>query len=229
MPDFLSTALGTPPTTESPWRRRLTIALVAVAVILALLGTAAFVASNRQPGPTPGKAAKAMCTRLAPDLKLTGMASLNYALPDVGKPAAVVVVPSCLKNKQVADGEPGHYFTEINVYVMVSRAQLVRLLHIDGVVSDVTSNVPYSVEPVAVSHLLSAKQMQTLATGSGSTDLNYFITDGPVPDQRLADTFGWSYLTAPYDLLSGTRYAHLPFRQMRSVYEAGYPITLRGK
>jgi hypothetical protein len=217
MPDFLQAVLNNLPYSESPLRRRLIIAVVIGAVIAVLVGITAVVTIGRRSNYTPDKAAQAMCTGLAPNLKSTNTANLTDTLPDVGSPAAVIVVPGCLKNTHIAFGEPGHYSTEINVYVLVTPNQLIRLLHAGSVSREATGNTPYSAPPVTLGHLLSPKLMEKLATGARSTKLNYFVTDGPAPSQELTKTHGYPYLTAPYNALTGMRYAagQLPFRQLR--------------
>lgn len=58
--------------------------------------------------------------------------------------------------------------------------------------------------------------------------MSYYVTATSLPTRTLGVDHGYEYNIAPFDLLTGVRYAHLPFRQ-QDVYDAGPPIVVGGK
>lgn len=162
------------------------------------------------------QAAERLCTKRPELLMLTSSFTLVYELPDVAKPREVIVVPSCL-----LDVYSRQTFTEITVYLFFTDDELKALIGEDLAKPD----TPIGVGGEALEHLLTDAQYHSIMSGTKRHEVHFFLTSGPIPAALEEGASG--YDTAPFSLLTGTRFSIPLFKQWRAVYGTGeLPIQI---
>jgi len=212
-----------------PPRRRWLLPLIALGTAVLLTGMAVggiIIAKRLETKANAAHAAELDCKTTDKELKLGLMTEAAYKLPDVGKPRAIVVVPECFKNSQVSTSDPSYFIKDVDVYVLLSHDQLVKLFEAEG--GGVEDDVPYGVTGPALDHLVSPELRQEIDSDPTHVSVTYMVTSGPMPTQQVTQR-GYEYLVAPDDILTGTRYdKNLPFTTRHPLYDAGDPIVVRG-
>ena len=200
-----------------------TIGVGALIILIVLTVVLTVVVGKKSNPRTVHDNAQALCTPSAPVLHMMGDGIIAYKLPDVGKPLAVIVVPACLQVAQIPRNQRGHYVSEITIYIMLSSTQMTSLLG-----QQQPSNTPIGVDDTVIGALVSKQQRAAITRGAQPGEISYYVTDGPAPTERLRETRGYSFSTAPFDIMTGTRFTSLPFRQAREINSIGEPILIGG-
>lgn len=213
------------------WVRHHLLASIFVVAVLVVGGMAfGFVAVSQEMSRplTPAEAAFAACKTTETKSRFSVTPTTAFKQPDVGRPHGVIVVPRCsLINIDLPkERDLTYYNRHVDVYILVSPKQLQSL---DVALDERPRvNFPYGVSDDALNGLVTDDQRAMVETDLSHVSVSYYVTAAPLPTHRLAVTHGYEYNIAPLDLLTGVRYAHLPFTQ-EDVYDAGPPIVISGK
>jgi hypothetical protein len=224
--DMLDDGKSAPP----PPRRRWLLPLICLGtfiLVTAMTATGLAIAHRLEARPTAAHAAELGCKTTNKVLKLGLMVETAYKLPDVGKPRGIIVVPECFNNTQVPTSDLSYHIKDVDVYIMMSNEQLVKLFAADG--GEVEDNVPYGVTDAALDHLVSPELRRQIDSDPTHVGVTYMVTSGPMPNKRVDKERGYDYLIAPFDALTDTHYdPKLPFTTRHPLYDAGDPIVIRG-
>jgi hypothetical protein len=224
--DMLNDGKSAPPPPPRRWLLPL-ICLGTFVLVAAMTAAGLVIAHRLETKHTAAYAAELACKTTDKELKLGLMAETAYKLPDVGKPRGIIVVPECFNNTQVPTSDLSYHIKDVDVYIMMSHEQLVKLFAADG--GDVEDDVPYGVTDAALDHLISPELRQQIDSDPTHVSVTYMVTSGPMPSKRVEKDKGYEYLTAPFDALTGAHYdPELPFTTRHPLYDAGPPIVIQG-
>jgi hypothetical protein len=221
--DMLENGKSAPP----PPRRRgllLAICLVAAVLLAGMTITGVTIAHRMEAPPTAAEAAELACKTTDQELQLSLSVMTGYELPDVGQPKAVIVAPACYKISDLPMSDPGHFVKRVNVYIMVTPAQLDKLFGDD--ISELDYDQPYPLDTPALKHLVSTELQHRIDSDPTHVAVDYMVTSGPMPTKPTVKE-GYERIISPYDALTGQHFDRLPFITA-DVFESGPPIVIQG-
>jgi hypothetical protein len=176
--------------------------------------------------------AKMLCGDRAPVIGLKLSGRLDYALPNVGRPQAVIAAPACLKLPPPPGNpnhEPTYDMTEIMVYIVVTPEQLARLFpDYPHYKASAVENGPVGVGDAALAHLITGEQRAQIERGSQPNEVEYYISTPEMSDRFKIQGSGGK-LTDPQDILTGTRYTREPSPSVREAYATTPVIRIPGR
>jgi hypothetical protein len=208
------------------WRKPFIGILITGALALTSTMAAGLIACSKdmEAPPTAVKAATLACQTTQLEHQLGLGVVTGYELPNVGKPKAIIVEPTCRKVSALPKTDPSYYSRRVNVYLMVSAAQLHKLLGNDYEMLDYDH--PYMLDGPALKHLISSELRNEIDSDPTYVRVTYMVTSGPMPTTPTAQK-GYEMMILPYDARTGVRYDHLPFTTAKA-FDAGSPIIIGG-
>lgn len=211
---------------------RLLIAL-AGALVIGMMWLCAYLGNISEQPLTMGQSATRACLTATDAKLMVGDSSFTTQLPNVGKPKAIVAVPSCFRNQQLPKTNAGYYTKYVDVYVMVSSNQLENLIgpSMRAFNSQATTehDHPYAIEGDALKGLVTADEQKLMATDINSSFVRYWLTDGPMPTEQVDTLHGYEYTTGPRDITTDTHFMNAPFTSAVEAYGSGPVIVVTGK